>query len=1131
MPEIAKGELTTAEFLAELRRRDVHCSIEGDRLRLSAPREAMDAALREELGRRKAEILELLKMARPQEAPRPPLGKAPRVAGTGAPLSFAQQRLWFLQQLDPDSVASNLQTRVRLDGPLNHAALTQALSEVVRRHEILRTVFVLEDGNPVQIVAPPTPVMLPLEDARGASAEATEAAARLVRAREVRRVFDLQRGPLFRPLLLRLADGAHDLLLTQHHIVTDGWSIAVLIEELLALYRDYSEGRGPSLPEPVLQYADYAVGQRAWLQGEVVERHLAYWRRSLASLPVLELPTDHPRPPLQDTEGAVNRLALTHKVSAGLKALARQEGATLFMVLLAGLAALLRRYTGQDDVVVGSPSGNRKWVETERMLGLFLNTLVLRTDVSGDPSFLELLGRVKKVVLEASAHEELPFERLVEELQPARDLSRPPLFQVLLILQNTPLEGLAGRPQADERPMSETGTSSFDLTFYLMDTDDGLRGYLEYAKALFDPGTAERLASHLEILLAGVVEDPRRRVSSLPLLTPSERQQALLAWNDTDAPYPQACVQELIGAQAARTPTRTAVVCGDRTLSYGDLERRSTQLARRLVRQGVTEGSLVGICMERSLEMVVGLLGVLKAGAAYVPLDPAFPQARLVHMLDDARLPLVLTQSELVDALPRTGVPRLFLDRHEVLEVEGDEGDALPTGSLDGLAYVIYTSGSTGRPKGVEVGHRGLTNFLCSMRNEPGLTETDVLVSVTTLSFDIAGLELYLPLLAGARLVVARRDVAQDGRQLASLLRDSGATVLQATPATWRMLEASGWEGDAKLRVFCGGEALSRDLARTLLSRGEALFNLYGPTETTIWSTVERVSVADRPVPIGRPIANTTLYVLDERLQPSALGVPGELYIGGDGVARGYLGRPELTAERFVPDPFAGQGGRRLYRTGDLVRRLSDGRLEYLGRQDDQAKIRGFRVELGEIETALTQHPFVEAATVVARDDSSGQKRLFAYFVARADRAPSATELRAFLGERLPAYMVPSGFSRLDALPLTPNGKVDRRALPAIAPARSGLGALVPARTPIEAELVAVWRDVLRVPELGVHDSFFELGGHSILATQMVSRVRDSLGVELPVRRVFETPTVAGLAEWLTLGEGSSPRRLEAAPT
>jgi amino acid adenylation domain-containing protein len=1113
MPEPALEALSTVELLAELRRRDVRCWADGDRLRCNAPEGALTERLQAEISRRKPEILAWLAAARVPEPPaRPRLRR--RVGGGPPPLSFSQERMWFLQQLEPQSVAYNLQTSLPLPGPLDRGALERSLGEVVRRHEILRTTFALVDGSPVQVVAEAVPLVLGAEDLGGLVQEERDDAAARVRSREARRPFDLERGPLFRPWLLRFGPDEHELLLTQHHIITDGWSIAVLIEEILALYAALSAGRPSPLPEPACHYADFAEAQREWLEGDVRERHLAYWRRQLAGLPVLELPTDRPRPATQSHEGAIQWLDLPADLSEGLRGLARREGATLFMVLLAAFQALLARYSGQEDVAVGVPTGSRSWVETERMLGLFLNTLVMRGDLSGDPTFPELLARVKQAALGAFAHEELPFERLVAELQPERDLSRSPLFQVLFILQNTPLEALASRPRPGRRLVTETGAAAFDLTLYVMDTAEGLRGYLEYATALFDPDTAVRMLGHLETLLRGIVADPDRPLSALPLMPADERERLLREWNETALAVPERSVQEQVAARAARAEDAVAVSDERRSLSYREVDRLASRLALRLRRLGAGPGTLVGIGMERSVEMVVALLGVLKAGAAYVPLDPAFPPARLALMREDARLELVITQTALVDTLPRTGVRPVFLDRVESLDEEA-EGAALPAVAPDDLAYVIYTSGSTGRPKGVEVAHRGLTNFLAAMGREPGITPDDVLVSVTTLSFDIAGLEIYLPLVHGARVVLASRETAQDGRRLADALDRWGATLVQATPATWRLLIEAGWKGRPGLTILCGGEALSPELARELLSRGRALYNLYGPTETTIWSTVERLAAVDGPVSLGRPIANTRVYVLDGRREPVPVGVPGELYIGGDGVARGYLRRPDLTAERFVPDPFASARGARLYRTGDRVRLRVDGRLDYLGRVDHQTKVRGYRVELGEVEAALSAHPGVRACAVAARGDGSGQQRLFACIVARDGAGPSATELRAFLRERLPDYMIPSSFVRLDALPLTPNGKVDRRALPAPGPSRPELGALVPPRTPVEAEVAGLWREVLGVAEVGVHDDFFELGGHSILGTQMVSRLRDTLGVELPLRRLFETPTVAGVAAWI----------------
>jgi len=1109
------GRLSMVEFLAELRRSDVRCWAEGERLRVSAPAGALSEALQAEIARRKPEILAWLAEAASPETPSRP--RLRRRDSRTAPLSFAQERVWFLQQLEPQSVAYNLQTRLDLPAPFDPASLERALGEVVRRHEILRTTFALEGGSPVQVVGDPAPVVPGLLDLSAIAGEDRQTAAAQARSREARRPFDLERGPLFRPFLLRLGPAEHELLLNQHHIVTDGWSIALLIEEILALYVGFREGRPSPLPEPAAQYGDFAVAQREYLQGAVRDRCLAYWRRHLARVPPLELPTDRPRPSVQGHDGDVHWLDLPADLSQRLRDLARQEGATVFMVLLAAFQALLARYTGQEDVAVGVPAGTRSWIETERMPGLFLNTLVIRSDISGDPSFRELLARVRRVSLEAFAHEELPFEQLVAELQPQRDLSRSPLFQVLFVLQNTPLEALAARPRPDQRVVTETGMAAFDLTLYLMDTPEGLRGYLEYATGLFDASTVARLAVHLETLLHGVVGEPDQPVSRLPLMPAAERTRVLREWNETSVAVEASTVAARISSQAERTPDAVAVNDERRSLSYRELALYSGRLARRLRRLGTGPGARVGIAMDRTVEMVVALLGVLEAGAAYVPLDPAFPPARLAFMREDARIDLVVTQTALLDTLPRTGVRPLLLDRAEDLVDDASaagDGASLPAVDPRAAAYVLYTSGSTGRPKGVEVPHCALTNFLAAMEREPGIGPHDVLLSVTTLSFDIAGLEVYLPLVRGARLVLASRETAQDARRLAAALERWGATVMQATPATWRMLVEGGWRGRPGLTLLCGGEALGPELARELLSRGRALYNLYGPTETTVWSALEQV-VAERPVTLGRPIANTQLYVLDGRGEPVPMGVPGELYIGGAGVARGYLGLPALTAERFVPDPYAVDPGSRVYRTGDRVRLRPDGRLEYLGRIDHQLKVRGFRVELGEIEAALGAHPGVSACAASASADPTGEQRLFACFVARNRGAPSAAELRAFLRQRLPDYMVPSSFVRVDALPLTPNGKVDRRALPSPGPARSEPGALVPPRTPLEAELAGLWREVLRAREVGIHDDFFEMGGHSILATQLLSRLRDALGLELPLRRFFETPTVAGISGWI----------------
>jgi amino acid adenylation domain-containing protein len=1100
-------ERATGALLSALRARDVTFWLEGDHLRLSAPKDAMTEELQAELRRRKGEIVAYLRGAEADAGPSA-LRRAPRGAATA--LSFAQERMWFLQKLDPASVAYNLQANVALPGRLDLRALDRCLGELVRRHEVLRTVFTERDGRPVQVVAPPSAVSVPLSDLTSLPPPERVREAERLATEEVRRPFDLERGPVLRVRVLRLGEVEHQLLVTQHHIVTDGWSIAVLVEEVLALYLAFAAGEASPLPEPSFQYADFAHGQREWLQGEVLERRLGYWRQRLAGAPpALELPTDRPRPAVQTYNGATLHFDLPEDLSRLVHALSRAEGVTPFMTLLAASQVVLARYADQDDVVLGTANGSRPLVETERMLGLFVNTLVLRTDLSGDPTFRELLSRVRRVTLEAFAHGDLPFERLVEELRPRRDLARSPIFQVLFVIQNTPLEAVVGRSPAAPGVIGERGTAAYELSFYLIDTGRAFRGSLEYNTDLFDEATAVRLVEHYRAALEAAVAHPERRLSALPLLEGAERRKVLGEWNATERAVPPARVHELFSAQAAARPEAVAVVAGDGSLTYGELERRSNCLARRLRRLGVRPGALAAIHVERSLDMMVGLLGILKAGGAYVPLDPTYPAERLTSMLEDAAPAVVLSERGRAGDLP--------VGKGPVLRVEDalDESDA-PLESDAGpedLAYVIFTSGSTGRPKGVQVPHRALTNLLASMREKPGLSERDVLLAVTTIAFDIAGLELFLPLVTGARVVLASRPAAADPSALAALLADTGTTVMQATPATWRMLVDSGWAGTPGLKALCGGEALPLELARALRSRCGELWNVYGPTETTIWSTAERVEEAGATVPIGRPLANTRLYVLDRGGQPVPLGAVGELFIGGWGVARGYLNQPELTAERFVPDPFAREPGARLYRTGDLARRRVDGRVECLGRADHQLKLRGFRIEPGEIEAVLREHPGVSDCVVVAHEEGA-DKRLVAYVAVRDEAPPSAAELRGLLQRRLPAYMMPSAFVRLAALPRTPNGKVDRRALPAPGPASAETeGGDVPPRSPIEEAVAGIWRDVLGREGIGAHASFFDLGGHSLTGTQVLARIQAAFGVQIPLRRLFESSTVAGLAE------------------
>ena len=1039
----------------------------------------------------------------------------PRTEEAGpCPLSFNQQRWWLLHQLQPDNPALNKAKAIRMRGTPNLEVLQQVLDAVVVRHDVLRTVFTSVDGSPVQVVGASRPVDLPLIDLCGWPEAEVQ---RRMRA-ETHRPFDLSRDLMLRAVLFRLDVEEYVLLLVTHHITSDGWSREVLFRELVSLYEALSLGKAPALPELPIRYTDFARWQRQWLMGQVLASQLGYWKQQLADgPPPLELPTDRPRPAVPTYRGASESLLLPPSLAQALTALSQQEQATLFMTLLAAFQTLLGRYTGQADVAVGTPIAGRSRVETERLIGVFVNTLVLRTDLSGNPTFRELLRQVRQVALGAYAHQDLPFAKLVEELRPERSLTHNPLFQVMFVLQNMPRETLAMPGLTLSRLEVESGTAMFDWTLTLVEGVDGLHATLEYDTDLFEAATIEHVLGHYRTLLEGVVADPDRGLADLPLLTGGERQRLLVEWNRTATDYPRdRCVHQLFETQVERTPEAVAVVFGEQQLSYRELNARANQLAHRLRCLGVGPDGLVGVCMERSLELVVALLGVLKAGGAYVPLDPEHPSERLAFMVLDAQPPVILTQSYLLHRLPAPTVSVVCLDRDGpalALESTAVPRVALAPGHL---AYVIYTSGSTGQPKGAMNTHHGICNRLLWMQQAYRLTPADRVLQKTPYSFDVSAWEFFWPLSAGARLVLARPGGHREPHYLASLIETEQITICHFVPSMLRaFLEEPGLQPRCRsLReVFCSGEALSEDLPERFFAQMSAgLHNLYGPTEAaidvTFWACKRGSSGR---IPIGRPVANTKVYVLDQRLQPVPVGVSGELYIGGVQLARGYLNRPELTAERFLPNPFT--PGERLYRTGDQVRWRPDGNLEFLGRLDQQVKLRGFRIELGEVEAVLGQHPQVREAVVLLREDHPGDQHLVAYVVSREEEAPEPGRLRDFLRDKLPEYMVPSAFVMLPRLPLTTNGKVDRRALPPPDRNRPELDqTYVAPRTPVEELLAALWAEALGVERVGIHDNFFARGGHSLLATRVLSRVQQACGVELPLRALFETPTIAGLA-------------------
>jgi amino acid adenylation domain-containing protein len=1037
------------------------------------------------------------------------------------PLSYPQERLWFLEQLGVGSTYS-MPAALRFQGELDIRALERSFGEVIRRHESLRTRFERAGGYPFQVIDDVADFQLSVLELCGLAEGEREAEVQRFAREDAARRFDIASEPLFRAKLLRLSPLEHVVLVNMHHIITDGWSLSILIGEIGALYSAFSQGKPSPLPDLPIQYADYVMWQRGWLQGEVLAEQVDYWTERLRGAPAaLDLPTDRPRPATQSFRGEIVTFDLSRELSSRLVELSRREAVTLYMVLLAAFQLLLSRYSGQQDIVIGSAVAGRRRQELEGLIGFFVNTVIIRTDVSGNPSFLALLRRVKETALEAYAHQDLPFEKLVEELQPVRDLSRQPVFQVTFQFQNIPEATLAFPGLTMSYAGTEHVTAQFDLQLFFRETLSGLQGFFEYSTDLFDRATIERMADHFTRLLEGIVADPERSVSELPLLSEAERHRLLVEWNGAAVDYPrEKCIHALFAEQAARTPAGVALVFEERQLTYAELDRRSNQVAHHLRGLGVGPETVVGLCIDRSPEMVVGLLGTLKAGGAYLPVDPSYPPDRLAYMLADAAAPVLVTQAELVGRLPKddASVVRLDADWDEIARCPA----TAPVSGVgpDNLAYVIYTSGSTGMPKGVMIRHGGVVNYLdYASRTYEAAVRPRALVS-TSLSFDATVTTLLAPLVSGQAVWLLRE--TNELEALCSIMASTEFAfgLLKLTPAHLNVLRqarsntARAGQGHA---LVIGGEALMADAIRPWREHAPdtRIFNEYGPTETVVGCTVYEVN-DDTPrsgaVPIGRPVTNTHVYVLDALFELVPVGVWGELYVGGSGLARGYSGRAGLTAERFVPNPFG--EGERLYRTGDVVRHLTDGNLEFLGRNDNQVKVRGYRIELGEIEAGLLSHPSVGQATVVAREDVPGEKRLVAYVVGAGDVAPQVSALRAHLTESLPEYMVPSAFVVLSTLPLTPNGKVDRKAL--CAPeGRPEIGSYVAPRTPTEETLASIWCEVLELDRVGVNDNFFELGGHSLLATQIAARLRDKFKVEFPVGALFERQSLGEIASYL----------------
>ncbi|MEU4565000.1 amino acid adenylation domain-containing protein [Actinoplanes sp. NPDC023936] len=1026
-----------------------------------------------------------------------------RPPGRPAPLSFQQRRLWFLDRLHgAETGAHNMAIALRLTGPLDVSALDRAVHLIRARHEALRTVIVADDGEPVQVVEPVDEQPIEIVDV------AADQLDEFITGR-ARIPFDLRR-PLLRVVLARLAADRHVLVLTVHHIIADGWSGGVLATELAEAYGTLAAGREPRLPRLPVQYGDFAAWQRGYLAGPVLDRQLAYWTDRLAGAPtVSDLPTDRPRPAVQTHRGDTYHFDLPSDLDAGLREFARSEQVSPFMLGLAVFAVVLHRWSGQDDLVIGTPVANRTRPELENLFGFFANTLALRTTLTGDPGLRELLGRIRTGISADFAHQDVPFEMLVDALRPARDLSRHPLFQTLFSWQDEPMRPFTTGGLTVTPIPQHSGNAQFDLSLYAHRGDQGVFCIIEYATDLFDRATVQALAGQFTVALRHAIADPERPVSRLPLMDDGTRRRILTEWNDTAVPVPSgARMHQLIEEQAGRTPDVVAVVDAGGRHTYRELDLRAESVADRLRRAGAGPGSLVGVCLPRRFDLVASILGVLKSGAGYLPLDPAHPAARHSGLLDDAGAGLVVTSAQWRDRFP---------GRRTIVDDSLGEGPVVAgrAAAPDDPAYLLHTSGSTGRPKGVLVPHRAAVNFLTTVRDVPGLRPDDVVLAVSTICFDIALYEVFAPLATGARVVLATEEDVRDGRRLRELIREHGVTVLDATPSTWRLLTGTGWKGgDLRLAVSTA-EALTPELADELLDRCPEVWNMYGPTEATVWAAGHRVRRGERPTPIGRPTPNTRLYVLDAGGEPVPPGMPGELYIGGAGVADGYLGAPEVSAERFVPDPFGPAGGR-LYRTGDVVRHRPDGVIQYLGRGDNQVKLRGHRIELGEIESTLRRHEAVDDVAVLVEGDDPVRRRLVAYLVGSAT---DAAELRAWCAAVLPSSMVPARYVALPRLPLNSNGKIDRRALPETPGTELGHTAAGPAAPAgVTARRVAeVWRDVLG-RDCGPHENFFDAGGHSLLAVEVQTELSARFGHDIPLLTIFEHPTIAGLAAHLDAG-------------
>ncbi|HWJ51150.1 MAG TPA: amino acid adenylation domain-containing protein [Solirubrobacteraceae bacterium] len=1060
-------------------------------------------------------------------------------------LSNSQELLWLLSQVFDDGIAYNAPGAFHLEGTLDLEVLKRCFEALVERHEILRTTYTVIDGRPMQVIGSTAPVDLNVVDLRGQPSEEREAEAQKVLKDESRFAFDLVNGPVMRATVIQLSDNENILMLNLHHVATDGYSRSALFRDLSVFYDAFLLGEEPSLPTLPIQYADYAVWQRAWLDSGVADAQLGYWQRKLAGAPSrLDLPTDYPRPPVRSYLGDHMSMMLDMPAREGLRSAARDSDATLFVAMLALFSTLLSRYSGQDDVVIGTPFAGRNRTELESMVGYFINPLALRVDLSGDPTFSELLVRARDTTLDAFQHADVPYETVVRATNPERDLSQTPVFQAMIVYHNPAWQD--DRPRFEPAGIRcteishEKGWAKFDVLLGISERKLGMNSTWEYSTELFKPATVNRMMEHFRTLAESAATGADRRLSQLSMLSESERAKVLVSWNGfSQAPaQPSDSIKDLFETQVKRTPDAEAVVLGEERVTFAELNRRANRIASLLRDQGVEPGKLVGILMQKSLDLVATVLGVMKAGGAYVPLDPMYPADRLEFMLADSKPDVLVTHSLVPGPLPQTDAALVTLDAPGTLDGTSED-DPSTSSNGDDLAYVIYTSGSTGQPKGVMITNRSLASVYFAYEDEYRLRELHAHLQMASPSFDVFTGDIIRSLPAGAKLVLCPMDVVLDPASVYALMVREGVDAAELVPATASMLFDYAEREDKPVDFFrflaIGGEPWRNDKYvqfKHLLGPATRLVNSYGLTEATMDSTYfEPAPDAELPpgrfVPIGEPLPNTRVYVLDANLEPQPIGIPGELCIGGIGVARGYLNRPELTAERFAADPFSDEPDARMYRTGDLARWLADGSIEFIGRSDRQLKIRGFRIEPGEIESVLERHPRVRAAAVTDREDESGAPRLIAYLVpADACESPGPEELRAFAAEQLPGYMIPTAWVLLEELPRTPNGKVDVNALPEPQFDRAEeAGELVAARTDNERELVAIWREILGVEEIGVTDNFFALGGHSLLAVRLFAMIEDRLGARLPLASLFQSATIAELARMIDEQSGSTQKQ------